>query len=150
MPHSSDDNRLKLKLIKGKKMIEKRREARKQLNFPVNITLYEIVGDEVESIRIEAHTKDISMNGLGIDMKIKSYGIWERLNDFSSCKNFYIDLEFATPKEKVLVSGTIVRCKIINEEKKELQLGIFLKRMNEKIREEWNSFFKDTLLTIKE
>lgn len=123
-------------------MIERRRDDRREANYPVNISLYEIIGEDVKLVQIDAKTQDISMNGLGVDLKISSRQIWEKLNDFSARKKFFIDLEFVTPENKVLVSGTIVRCQITSKEKKELRIGVFLKEMNEKIREEWNTFFK--------
>jgi hypothetical protein len=128
-------------------MDERRREPRKKINIPVNVSLYEIIGADVKVVQMDAYTKDISMKGLGIDLKIRSKEIWEKLNNFSWRKKFYIDLEFVTPEDKIVLSGTIVRCQITNKEKKELRIGIILKELNEKIREEWDNFFKDKLQT---
>jgi hypothetical protein len=125
-------------------MNEKRREPRKPVNVPVNISLYEVVGVDVNLVQLDAHTKDIAINGLGINIKISSNILWEKLNNFSRHKNnFFIDLEFVTPEKKIVLSGNIARCQITNEESKELRIGISLKEMTKEIRMEWANFVKE-------
>jgi hypothetical protein len=148
MPHSSTNNGHKAKLIKGKKRIERRREPRKRVKVRVNVSIYESVEEDVKLVQLDADTKDITKKGLGIDIRIRSSLIWKKLSNISLCKELFIDLEFVTPENKIVLSGTIVWCEIINEKKNELRIGIALKEMTKTIREEWNSFFKDTLLTI--
>lgn len=146
MLYSSTINRPKAKLVKEKKRIERRREPRKQVKVRVNVSLYQIEGAKVKSVQLEADTRDITGRGLGIEIKVRSSLIWKKLNNISLCKELFIDLEFVTPENKIVISGTVVWCEIIDEKKKELRLGISLKEMSKTIHEEWNRFLEDTLL----
>jgi hypothetical protein len=146
MPHLSTNDGHKAKLVNGKRRIERRREPRKQVKVRVNVSLYQNVKNKVKSVQLDADTRDITKRGLGIDIKVCSSLIWKKLNNISLCKELFADLEFVTPENKIVLSGTVIWCEIINEKEKELRLGISLEEMSETIHKEWNRFFKDTLL----
>ncbi len=122
-----------------------RREPRKKLKIPVRITLYGEGAREV-LVQIECHTKNISMNGLGIEMQISSADLWEKLNNFTpdSQNTFFIGLNIINPEKEIRLSGNVMWSRVTDFENKELQIGISLQGLDAETRKEWSSIVEDS------
>ncbi len=122
-----------------------RREPRKKLKIPVRITLYGEGAREV-LVQIECHTKNISMNGLGIEMQIRSADLWEKLNNFTpdSQNTFFIGLNIINPEKEIRLSGTVMWSKVTDFENKELQIGISLQGLDDETLKEWSGIVEDS------
>jgi hypothetical protein len=122
-------------------MIERRKTARKQAKVPMKISLFE-EGKESASVQLEGNTRDIGLNGFGLEIKVRSQEIWEKLKDFTSDtgKVFLLHMEVLSSEKKLVADGTVAWCRITSPEEKEIQIGVFLNRMDAAIREEWHRF----------
>jgi hypothetical protein len=108
----------------------------------MRISLFKEEERDTPLIQLEGDIRDITINGIGLEVKVRSHELWEKLKDFDpiSEKDFYLHLEILSTEKKFVAYGTAVWCLVTNSEKRELRIGIFLNQMDANNREEWYRF----------
>jgi hypothetical protein len=120
-------------------MEERRGEPRRELKIPVRITFYKESETREVLARIECRTKDISISGLRIRMKVRSAEILEKLNNFTPDQNnaFFIEVGIVRPEKELCFSGDIMWSNIIDFENNEIQIGMRITNIDVKTHKEW-------------
>jgi hypothetical protein len=123
-------------------MIERRLIIRKRVKIPMRISFFEEEEKDTPLIQLEGDIRDITINGIGLEVKVRSHKIWEKLKDFDPKveKDFYLHLEILSSEKKIAAYGTAAWCLVTDSEKKELRIGIFLNQMDANSSEEWYRF----------
>lgn len=125
-------------------MNERRQAIRKQVKIPMRISLFEEKERDTPLIQMEGDIRDITMNGIGLEVKVISQELWEKLKDFDPMtgKDFYLHLEVLSSDKKLVAYGTAIWCLVADSEKRELRIGIFLNQMDANNRAELYRFME--------
>lgn len=120
-------------------MIERRRAIRKRVKIPMKISFFKGEERDTPVLQFEGDIRDITINGIGLEVNVRSHEIWEKVEDFGPLteSDFHLHLEILSTEKKFVAYGTAAWCLVTDSEKKELRLGIFLNQMKAEEREKW-------------
>ncbi len=123
-------------------MIEKRISVRKPVMIPAKIALFEEGEGYENSLQMEGNISDVTISGVGLEVKTRSTEAWEKLKDFSSHKGivFLLRLKIPPYEKKFAVDCTMAWCFVTGLEEKELRMGVYLNQMDTQNHEEWYRF----------
>ncbi len=124
-------------------MSEHRQEPRKNVRMSMQLFLFNENSMKVDaSSQLEGSIRDISNNGVGVELQIDSDEIWEKLKNFdeNAEERLYVHLDVHHPEENIEIVGTLIWCVVTDVENKRLRMGILLDQMDTESLEDWYRF----------
>lgn len=124
-------------------MSEQRQEPRKNVRMSMQLFLFKENSMKVDaSSEFEGSIRDISNNGVGVEMQIDSDEIWEQLTNFDeeAEERLYVHLDVLHPEKNIEIVGTLIWCLVTDMENKRLRMGILLNQMDTESLEKWYRF----------
>ena len=124
-------------------MSEQRKEPRKNVKIAMQLFLFNETSMKVDaSSQLEGNIRDISSNGVGIEMQINSDETWEILINFDEMtqERLFVHLDVFHPKKNIEILGTLIWCLVTDMKKRCVRMGILLNKMDTESLDEWYRF----------